>query len=208
MCDCEPTVRPKRSSFTLFAITPRTFHWSTADNDAAAVISIRYRACANAMKPAFFTIEGRVRRLPAFILSATAFALKASWALAQTAPPSYQSNPDVYKVIYEDQNFRVIAVTRKKGLHDKAHGHPVPSIVYNITDCATKLYATDGKTNEVPGKAGTANAVAPVASHSAENISPVDSRCSAALAAEMFAFNAAAITPITDVLRGGRPRRG
>ena len=115
-----------------------------------------------------------MRRLPVFILFATALALTASWALAQTAPPSYQGDPDVYKVIFEDQNFRVIAVTRKKGLHDKAHGHPLPSIVYNITDCATKLYAADGKTNEVPGKAGTANAVAPIASHSAENIGPAD----------------------------------
>lgn len=111
-----------------------------------------------------------MRRLPVFILSATALALTASWALAQTAPPTYQGDPDVYKVIFEDQNFRVIAVTRKKGVHDKAHGHPLPSIVYNIT----KIYAADGKTNEVPGKAGTANAVAPVASHSAENIGPAD----------------------------------
>ena len=114
-----------------------------------------------------------MRRLSVFILSATAVGLSVPWALAQTAP-TFQGDPDVYKVIFEDQNFRVIAVTRKKGVHDKAHGHPVPSIVYNITDCATKLYAADGKTNEVPGKAGTANALAPIASHSAENIGPAD----------------------------------
>ena len=36
-------------------------------------------------------------------------------AVAQNAPPSYQGDPDVYKVIFEDQNFRVIASTRKKG---------------------------------------------------------------------------------------------
>ena len=36
-------------------------------------------------------------------------------AMAQTAPPTYQGDPDVYKVIFEDQNFRVIAVNRKKG---------------------------------------------------------------------------------------------
>ena len=65
-------------------------------------------------------------------------------------------------------------MTRKKGVHDKAHGHPVPSIVYNITDCATKLYTADGKTNEVPGKAGTAAAVPVTPSHSAENTGPAD----------------------------------
>ena len=64
--------------------------------------------------------------------------MAATAAFAQTAPPTYQGDPDVYKVIFEDQNFRVIAVTRKKGVHDKAHGHPVPSIVYNITDCAVR----------------------------------------------------------------------
>ncbi|WP_375787630.1 hypothetical protein ACE10Z_09120 [Bradyrhizobium sp. Pha-3] len=30
---------------------------------------------------------------------------------AADSPPSYQSDPDTYKVIFEDQNFRVIAAT-------------------------------------------------------------------------------------------------
>ena len=116
-----------------------------------------------------------MRRLPAFILSATALALTASYtALAQTALPTYQGDPDVYKVIFEDENFRVIATTRKKGVHDKEHGHPLPSIVYNITDCTTKTYTPDGKTSEVTRKAGSASAVPVIPSHSAENIGPAD----------------------------------
>jgi len=116
-----------------------------------------------------------MRRLPAFILSATALALTVSYAaLAQTALPTYQGDPDVYKVIFEDQNFRVIATTRKKGVHDKEHGHPLPSIVYNITDCTTKTYTPDGKTSEVTRKAGSASAVPVIPSHSAENIGPAD----------------------------------
>jgi hypothetical protein len=95
-------------------------------------------------------------------------------AVAQSAPPSYQGDPDVYKVIFEDQNFRVIAATRKKGVHDKVHGHPVPSVVYNVTDCSTKLYAADGKTSINNSKAGTANAAPVIASHSAENIGSAD----------------------------------
>jgi hypothetical protein len=70
-----------------------------------------------------------------------------SATVAQTAPPTYQGYPDVYKVIFEDQNFRVISATRKKGVHDKVHGHPAPSIVYFLTDCTTKQYASDGKTH-------------------------------------------------------------
>src|SRR6476660_10219471 len=114
------------------------------------------------------------RRITLALSTMAVLFMTSSVTVAQNVPPTYQGDPDVYKVIFEDQNFRVIAVTRKKGVHDKAHGHPVPSIVYNITDCATKLYAADGKTNEVPGKAGTSNALAPIASHSAENIGPAD----------------------------------
>ena len=95
--------------------------------------------------------------------------LAATLALAQTAPPTYEGDPAVYKVIFEDQNFRVIATTRKKGLHDKVHGHPLPSVVYNITDCTTKTNAPDGKTSEIVRKAGAANAVPVIPSHSAEN---------------------------------------
>jgi hypothetical protein len=97
-----------------------------------------------------------------------------SAAVAQNAPPTYQGDPDVYKVIFEDQNFRVIASTRKKGVHDKVHSHPLPSVVYNVNDCVTRLYAADGKTMDVTGKAGTATAVPVTASHSAENIGPTD----------------------------------
>jgi hypothetical protein len=100
--------------------------------------------------------------------------MASSAALAQSAPPSYQADPDVYKVIFEDQNFRVIASTRKKGVHDKTHGHPVPSVIYSLTDCVTRLYAADGKTTDITNKAGTAGAAPVTASHSAENIGPAD----------------------------------
>lgn len=71
--------------------------------------------------------------------------LASSAAMAQNAPPSYEGDPDVYKVIFEDQNFRVINSLRKKGVHDKLHSHPVPSIVYHLTDCTTLLYGPDRK---------------------------------------------------------------
>lgn len=97
-----------------------------------------------------------------------------SGAVGQTAEPTYKGDPDVYKVIFEDANFRVIEANRKKGVHDKAHGHPVASIVYSVTDCKTKQYAADGKTTEGETKAGSARAVPVTASHSAENIGSAD----------------------------------
>jgi hypothetical protein len=97
-----------------------------------------------------------------------------SGALAQTAEPTYKGDPDVYKLIFEDANFRVIEATRKAGLHDKAHGHPAPAIVYFLTDCPTKTYDAEGKATEMTGKAGTARAVPIIASHSAENTGSTD----------------------------------
>src|ERR1700687_1623719 len=93
--------------------------------------------------------------------------LVSSIAVAQNAPPTFQGDPDVYKVIFEDKNFRVIEVVRKKGVHDKVHGHPVHWIVYHLTDCDTRVYASDGKTTDSHSKAGSASAVPVIASHSA-----------------------------------------
>ena len=54
----------------------------------------------------------------------------ATIAFAQSSPPTYQADPSVYKVIFEDDNFRVIAATWKKGTSDKDHAHPSPSVAY------------------------------------------------------------------------------
>jgi hypothetical protein len=89
--------------------------------------------------------------------------------MAQNAPPTYQADPSVYKVIFEDANFRVIAATWKAGQADKPHSHPVPSIVYSVNDCTLKLTAADGKTTTLTPKTGAANAVPVTASHTAEN---------------------------------------
>jgi hypothetical protein len=109
-----------------------------------------------------------------YIRTAIAGAVIASGAFAQTAEPTYKGDPDVYKLIFEDANFRVIEATRKAGVHDKTHGHPSPSIVYFLTDCPTKQYDAAGKVTETTGKAGTARAVPIIPSHSAENTGTAD----------------------------------
>jgi len=115
------------------------------------------------------TIVLSVSLAAAFFLGAAPTA-----AVAQTAEPTYKGDPSVYKVIFEDANFRVIEAIRKKGVHDKPHSHPLPSIVFNVTDCKTKLYGAGGKTVERESKADTASAPPIVASHSAENIGNAD----------------------------------
>jgi len=109
------------------------------------------------------------------VLSAMAFVYMASSAaIAQNAPPTYQADPSVYQVIFEDQNFRVIAATWKAGTTDKPHSHPVPSVVYSITDCAFKLTSADGKIINRNPKAGTAMDVPITASHTATNVGATD----------------------------------
>ena len=80
----------------------------------------------------------------------------------------------MYKLIFEDENFRVIAATWKKGVHDKAHSHPLPSAVYALNDCIIRVYAPDGKTRDISNKAGSAMTVPITQSHSAENVGASD----------------------------------
>jgi hypothetical protein len=100
--------------------------------------------------------------------------MSSSSAVSQTAEPTYKADPSVYKLIFEDANFRVIEANHIKGVHDKAHSHGGPFIVYNLTDCKMKTYAPDGKATERDGKAGTVTELPAIASHSAENTGAAD----------------------------------
>jgi quercetin dioxygenase-like cupin family protein len=93
-----------------------------------------------------------------------ALVLAATVAFAQSSPPTYQADPSVYKVIFEDENFRVIAATWKKGTRDKEHAHPSPSVAFT----------PDGKSRDVNSKAGSANSVPTTQSHHAENVGASD----------------------------------
>jgi len=108
------------------------------------------------------------------VLGTVALLSTASSAAAQNAPPTYDADPSVYKIILENENFRVIEAIRKPGVHDKVHSHPVPSVVIELSDCTGKLYNADGTTRVNNNKAGAVAAVPIIASHSAENIGTTD----------------------------------
>ena len=97
-------------------------------------------------------------------------------AAAQGVPPSYQADPSVYKVIFEDPNFRVIEATWKKGSTDKPHSHPLPFVAYALNDCTIRVHNPDGTTRELKNQTGVANTGPITVSHSAENISGSDCR--------------------------------
>ena len=97
-----------------------------------------------------------------------------STAVAQNAPPTYQADPSVYKIVLENEYFRVIEAIRKPGVHDKLHSHPVPSVVIELNDYTGKIYNADGTTGVNNNKAGAVAAIPIIASHSAENIGTTD----------------------------------
>jgi hypothetical protein len=99
-----------------------------------------------------------------------------SAAVAQTAPPTYEADLSVYKIIFEDQNLRVIAATWQAGQGDKPHSHSVGSLGYALTDCALKITSADGKVADINPKAGQANMVPMTPSHTATNVGPGECR--------------------------------
>jgi hypothetical protein len=91
-------------------------------------------------------------------------------SFAQDAPLSHVADPGVYKVLAENDQFRVVLATWKPGQRDIYHSHPA-NAVYRLTDCDVRAYGPD---NRVIGssqpKAGSVNLQAPIPSHALENV--------------------------------------
>jgi hypothetical protein len=107
-------------------------------------------------------------------LGLSAFFMSIGAAAAQSALPSYEADPSVYKVIFEDQNFRVISATWKKGMTDKQHSHPVAFVTYALDDCTVKVHNADGTTREFKAKTGDARTGPITTAHAAENVTDAD----------------------------------
>ena len=94
--------------------------------------------------------SGRIR-LP---LALVAFGF-AGWAFAQVAPPGFVASPEVYKVIAENDKYRVIEVSWKPGQKDQAHSHP-DAAVYYLSDCHMRNQFAGRPVQEGNTFAGTA----------------------------------------------------
>ena len=88
---------------------------------------------------------------------------------AGDVPASFHASPDVYKVLAENDEMRVVLATWTPGKKDVSHSHPMAA-VYTIKDCHARISTPDGKVREVNNKAGAARINPPVASHTFENI--------------------------------------
>jgi len=91
-------------------------------------------------------------------------------SLADDVKPSYEASPDVYKVIAENDEIRVILATWKPGMKDKVHSHPKMFATYTVKDCHRKLIKADGTVDEKHLKAGSARVINPVKAHTFENV--------------------------------------
>ncbi len=92
--------------------------------------------------------------------------------LAATLPAAAQdpitSNPDVYRLVFENAAVRVLRVTVKPGGKTTLHGHP-DTVIVALSDAKVRFTGSDGKSTDAPLKADQAM-WAPAEKHSGENL--------------------------------------
>jgi len=97
-------------------------------------------------------------------------------AIAQTVPHSLVASPDIYKVIAEDEQYRVIEVTWKPGQRDLVHSHPASAVYYPM-DCTLRGFDPSGVAGWTgQARAGTAMVQQPIPAHSVENVGQSECR--------------------------------
>jgi len=91
-------------------------------------------------------------------------------ARAQTANKAdpVKVDPKHYKVEFENENVRVLRISYGAGEKSVMHNHPNAVAVY-LTDGTTRMTTPDGKSQDVPVKAGTTGWTA-AGSHLPQNI--------------------------------------
>ena len=70
--------------------------------------------------------------------------------------PAYEASPDVYKLIAENEHFRVILATWKPGQSDEWHTHTGDLTNYALTYCKNKVEFPDGRIEEFEREKGVA----------------------------------------------------
>ena len=105
--------------------------------------------------------------LSASLLAASVFAASA-WG--QRAAPHYEASPDVYKIVSENDQFRIIEATWKPGQRDEWHSHSGREAAYRLTDCDLRIYTPDGKFQDRHGKKAEVNFNPAIGVHSFQNV--------------------------------------
>jgi hypothetical protein len=107
------------------------------------------------------------------LLFIAVFLSNAAAAESAVAPPSYIADPATYKLLAENDKFRVILQSSKPGHRDPWHSHSTLAS-YRLTDCTSRIYHANGKFTESSRKAGEVSFLPDTASHSFENTGTTD----------------------------------
>ena len=101
-----------------------------------------------------------------------ALALSDACALAENAPPAPLASPEIYKVVAETMELRVIKAIWQPGQEDKFHSHPADQITLYQTDCHLRLTGRDGSSIVVSQSHGEAavRMGKPIPGHKVKNI--------------------------------------
>lgn len=110
------------------------------------------------------------------IVSGIAMINSLSVLAADPVLPDYEVSPNIYKVIAENDDMRLIEATWAPGMKDEMHSHPGAFAVYVVNDCQRKLTKPDGTVNEKKLKAGKGAIKKPVKAHVFENIGDKECR--------------------------------
>ena len=90
-------------------------------------------------------------------------------ARSAEAPPTFEASPDVYKIVQENEDFRVIEGTWQPGQKDAMHSHK-PFVIHWLTDCELSASMPDGKNIVGTQKAGSTQIKPAVPGHIATNM--------------------------------------
>ena len=90
----------------------------------------------------------------------------------EDAPSAPEASPEIYKVLAENDQFRVIEAIWQPGQEDNFHSHPADRVSLYQTNCNLQLTSLDGTNRVGKPKVGTAKARTgkPVKSHKVKNL--------------------------------------
>jgi hypothetical protein len=115
-------------------------------------------------------LPGKMLTLGAVVL-ACFMTMNAATSAAGEVPTGPKASPEVYKIIAENDQWRVIEATWQPGQEDNFHFHTADRVSLFQTDCMLRLTNPDGTYRDAKPKAGKAVARTgkPVESHKAKN---------------------------------------
>jgi len=112
----------------------------------------------------------KIRAAAVSIIGGLVFVGSTVTSHAGEVSPDYVASPDIYKVIAESEEIRVVLATWPAGAKDKMHSHPKTFAVYTLKDCDRRLTKADGTFDVKHLKAGSSRIIKPVSAHVFENI--------------------------------------